>query len=289
MSELRINLGRRRRLLAATLIAPLACVACQNGQAPNAGQNDSVLTIFAPPSPSEMARLAIDPYDPDKRQRGIRYLANQPFGGERVYLEMYRIAAEDGDAAVRAAAMQGLGMHGDPEDVPRVASHLQDESALVRRAAARALQRLHNPAAITPLVTRLDQDVEEDIDTRASAASALGQYAERRVVQALIGALGDRRLVVNRAALESLRTLTGQDFGYEIKDWVTWTRNERDLFAAQTQYIFPVYYRDANFFEAIIPFLQPPNETAGTPVGMPEPPPATDTTVADGEDQAKGG
>jgi len=237
----------------------------------------SVLTIFAPPDPAEAARWAADPYDPDKRQRGTLLLATAPWGGEPVYVDFYRAAAGDEDAAVRAVAMMALGRHGAPEDAAILVQGLTDSEPVVRRAAARALQRLHNPAAVDALLRAVDERREEDPETRAAAAVALGQYADPEVVQGLIAALRDRRLLVNRAARDSLTLLTGQDFGLDDGAWLEWTGRTADLFAGRGRYVYPVYRRSPFLWEQLIPWMRPPNETASVPAGMTPPTPDAPT------------
>ena len=89
----------------------------------------------------------------------------------------------------------------------------------------RALQRLHSPAAIPALVKLVEEPNEPEAMVRAAAADALGQYADARVLEALIAALRDRDLAVNEAARRSLQTLTGQDFGQNFRAWVAWRRS----------------------------------------------------------------
>ena len=265
---------RSRRATAAAILALCAgtgLVACESNRsaAKNGTQQpDSLFSLLAPPTPSEAVAWAIDPYDADKRYRGILLLANAPFGGEPIYVEMYEAALSDEDSSVRAAAVRGLALHGSPEDVPRIIPLLNDRDKLLRWEVARALQRLHNPVAISPLLGHLFEKNETDPQVRASVASALGQYADARVLEALFAALGDRDLNVNVAALDSLRTLTGHDFGLNIRLWVAWRKTTNDPLAGATPYVYPVFYRDKNFVETILPFWAPPNEIASTPVGL---------------------
>jgi hypothetical protein len=233
-------------------------------------QATSVLDLWAPPSPTVAAQWAADPYDADKRQRGMLLLANAPFGGERVYVQLYRARLADDDPAVRAVAARALALHGEPEDAPDIAERLKlDPDEVVRRESARALQRIHNPAVVDQLLGALDARKEPDTDTRAHAARALGQYAQPRVVQGLIGSLNDSRLAVNENALHSLRVLTGQDFGVDAKAWIEWAGQRTDLFAQRGEYVFPVFHRDPTIVEFLVPFWRPPNEQQNQrPVGM---------------------
>lgn len=256
--------------LVALLIGALPGGACTSNVAKSKGKPlpDTILAIFTPTTPAQAALWAVDPYDADKRYRGTVLLANAPFGGEPIYLDLYEHALTDSDSAVRAAAVRGLALHGSPRHVPMILPMLTDADLLLRWEAARALQRLHNPEAVTPLLARLTENEESEPQIRAAVASALGQYAEMRVMESLISALGDRDLTVNRAAQDSLRVLTGQDLGLNIRVWVAWRKAAADVFAGRTPYVYPVFYRDKNWLETIIPLWQPPNEVASTPVGL---------------------
>lgn len=237
--------------------------------------------------------MANDASNPDRRARGITLLMNAPFGGEPVYVELYerRIAPADPVAgiehehpAVRAVAARALALHGDPGHVPLIVPLLDNEDPQVRLEAVQALQRLHNPVAVRPLLERLVRDraravggrqpvetVESEPDIRAAAADALGQYAERQVLEGLIAALDDNSLAVTSRALKSLRTLTGQDLSDDALAWIAWLDQTQkageDPFAGRTPYTYPVFERDFRWTD-IIPFTHPAkNEIPSTPIG----------------------
>lgn len=232
-------------------------------------ETESIFSMFSGPTPVEAAAWAVDPYDADKRARGILLLANASFGGERVYVDVYEASLNDSDMAVRASAVRALALHGDSRHAPRIAVQLESQDRLLRWEAARALQRLHNPLIVDALVRRLDPRTEPESEIRAAAATALGQYAETRVIDNLIAALDDRDLLVNRAAQDSLRTLTGEDFRFDVRRWVAWRRETSEPFAGRSEYVFPVFYRTPSWIETIVPWMTPPNEVASVPVGMP--------------------
>lgn len=237
----------------------------------------SILALSQPMSPEMAAQMALDPYNADDRAKGTMLLANAYFGGEDVYHRLYLERLEDEDPNVRAAALRGLALHGQPEDVPAIVKHLADDNARVRLEAVRALQRIHNPVAIDALIVSTKQPVpaskertgDSEPDIRAAAAIALGQYADPRVVLPLIEAMDDPYLSVNLAAQQSLHTLTGEDFGLDRNAWVRWYDKTKNVFANRQPYVYPVFERDRKFWE-YIPFVpQPPNESAGPPAGMP--------------------
>ncbi len=250
-------------------MAVLTASACQS-RGKQARESTSIMQIFAPPTPQEAARMAVDPFDADKRARGTLLLANAPWGGEDVYVRLYREQIKDKDSLVRAVSVRALALHGSPDDVPAIVDLIDEDQRYLRWECARALQRLHNPVAIDALKDRLSVKKEPEPSVREAAASALAQYPDQRSFDALVAALDDRDLAVATAAQRSLSILTGRDLGNEVRPWVAWSKQESNLFAGRKPYEYPIFYRDPDWLEYIIPFLQPPNEKPGTPVGLPQ-------------------
>ena len=162
------------------------------------------------------------------------------------------------DATVRAACVQALGTHGTVEDAELIVARLGDTASFVRWEAARALRKIHNPIAVGPLIQTLLND--QDIDTRIAAATALGQFPQSRVFQALVGALDDRSYGVVQAAQRSLHQLTGHDLGDDGRAWLNWAR-QRDgtLFDAQVAYRWHPYVKPRGFVD-VIQFWRKPQE-----------------------------
>lgn len=237
------------------------------GNAPRGAK--SLREIIAPQtSPTTAAILATDEYNAENRYRGTTMLASAPFGGDPIYLELYIDGTDDEDPGVRATCIRALGRHGDPAHASYLIDALSDEDKKVRIAAARALQRVHTSEAIPGLIKVLAEENEPDADVRAGAADALGQYREPFVVQSLISALRDTRLVVNNRVQHSLSIMTGQDFGLDHAAWQSWYTSTDDLFIAGQVYTYPVFNRKKRIVE-YLPFMgQPPNETTSTPVGL---------------------
>lgn len=262
--------------LAALAGAALALGACEQSTMDKVSENESILGFLpTQPTPADAARWSQDPYDADKRFRGTNLLANAPFGGEDVYVQTYRMKlgappaeGPDPDSGVRGVAARALSLHGAPQDALLIIPLLKDPDRRVRLEAVRALQRIHNPKAVEPLLVEIEETKEADYDVRAEAATALGQYAETRVLQGLIGALDDDYLAVTRAASVSLATLTGQDLGEDQRAWLAWLKDNKTPFAGRREYLYPVFHRDLYWFEHM-PFVgQPLNEIAAEPVGM---------------------
>ncbi|NBP52363.1 MAG: HEAT repeat domain-containing protein, partial [Actinobacteria bacterium] len=137
--------------------------------------SDASSSIF-PPSPAEAGRWAVDDSDPENQRRGVLLLGNSSFGGDPVYINLYRLYIEENsDPVVKATAIQALARHGQPEDAVLVAKQLDSPVEQIRIAAARALQRIHNPAIADQLWKKLIRE-DESAAVRVELAIALGQY-----------------------------------------------------------------------------------------------------------------
>ncbi|MCK6477589.1 MAG: HEAT repeat domain-containing protein [Phycisphaerales bacterium] len=257
-------------VLASAGLAALAAIAGCDTTGMQRGV-DSVLDVFAEPSPADAVDMAMDKYDADKRYRGTLLLSTQSFAGEELYMQLFLDNAEDPDPGVRTAATRAIANHGGPEHVGMLIKRLSDEDRLARIEAARGLQRIHSPDAVAPLINAIDPDKESDPAVRSEAADALGQYARNEVLEALIANLEDPNLAVNSRTLASLKTLTGQDFGFDRRQWLDWYNQSTSPFAARSVYTYPAFHREKTFLE-YLPFVPlPPNEASTSPAGMPLP------------------
>lgn len=219
-----------------------------------------------PRTPLEVARDAYNPYDPDLRCRSVNLLSAAPFGGEKVYVRLYRLLLDDPDPTVRAACAHALGLHGGPQHSDRLTQRLSDRVAFVRREVAKALQRIYSPEAVKPLLTTMAEDT--DVDVRVEAAAALGQYAERRVFDALVRALEDPHYSVVAAARRSLETLTGYEFGTDGALWLTWAKRTDNLFAHRKVFTWQPYEKPASLIQKVQFWKKPepmlPRKATGT-------------------------
>lgn len=211
---------------------------------------DALKPIF-PPTPSEAARDAFNVYDADARRESVAMLSSAKFGGEAPYQRMYRLLIDDPDATVRAGCIKALGTHGTAHDAKLITPRLEDEAAVVRWEAAIALQKIHDPGAVGSLIRVTGRDA--DADVRMAAAVALGQYAQRRVYHALVGALNDPSFGVVQAANQSLVILTGKDLGYDASQWLSWAQTHRDdLFTDRQTYVWQPYHEPPGLVDYII-------------------------------------
>lgn len=231
------------------------------------------VAIFSVPTPGEAARDLFDASDPDKQRQALVLLAQAPFGGEEPYVRAYRdLATNAVDPTVRITAIRALARHGEPEDATILAiANLRlpqrHPNEHVRWAAIEALQRLHNPGIVGDLITVLG-DRSERVETRAGAAVALGQYRNDSAFQALISALDARHLSINIAARDSLRLMTGREFGFDSRDWLAWYGQTADPFSDAQPYRYPTYSRRLGLLERIGLWPAPTWEQPGPPIGL---------------------
>jgi hypothetical protein len=229
--------------------------------------SDASSSIF-PPSPAEAGRWAVDDSDPENQRRGVLLLGNSTFGGDPVYINLYRLYIdENSDPVVKATAIQALARHGQPEDAALIARQLDSPVEQIRIAAARGLQRIHNPAIADQLWKKLIRE-DESAAVRVELAIALGQYATRDSFEALTAALDDRELAVNLAAADSLRLITGADFGLESARWRAWLDATPTALRADVPYYYPTFERTLGFGDYIVFWAIPTWEQPGLPAGM---------------------
>ena len=272
----------RSLLLAGLSPALLLMVSITGGCDTVSGDVSDFFDGLSPPTPLEAAVWAADFNDPGKQRRGVVLLSNATFGGEEAYLELYRtLADESPDPLVRAAALRALGRWGDAADAVLIADQLDSEYEQVRLESAIALQRLHEPK-IEDAIWRKLVVAEEPEAIRIELAIALAQYPSDSAFQALCLALDDRSLAINLAAADSLRVLTGRDFGLDAPDWLSWYDAQRasreNPFANGDTFLYPMFQRKIGFMESLAFWNPTKFEDPAVPRGLI---PATRSTYDD--------
>lgn len=171
-------------------------------------------------NPNRAAQQMLNERSPDARRSGISDLIRWDFAQEKPYVLRYRqVVKAETDPLVKATAIRALNRARDPEGRPLFIEALSDPSPVVRMEAANALRSLPDPAAAAPLVNLVTRP-EEERDVRVAAADALQHYKTLEVARALIPRLAERDFSVAWQAHESLRTITGKDFGYSEAAWL---------------------------------------------------------------------
>jgi hypothetical protein len=243
---------------------------------------DASSSLF-PPSPAEAGRWAVDDGDPENQRRGVLLLGNAGFGGEPVYVNLYRLYIEENsDPVVKATAIQALARHAAPDDALLIARQLDSKVEQIRVAAAKGLQRVHDPRVADAIWKKMINE-EEVSAVRVELAVALAQYPTRVVFEALCAALDDRELAVNLAAANSLRLMTGADFGLDAPLWRRWADATPGALRADVPYYYPTFQRELGFGDYLLFWAIPTFEEPGVPSGLREgaaPQPAPAPTAA---------
>jgi HEAT repeat protein len=111
-------------------------------------------------------------------------------GSDELRAALTLLNASDPLARARGARLLGE-CREDPERLgPPLQIALGDPNLLVRARAAESLGQVGDPAAVTPLVKRLE-DRSEDREVRTRAAEALGRLGSEEAVEPLLDVLDD--------------------------------------------------------------------------------------------------
>ena len=171
-------------------------------------------------TPLKEAARMFDNASPDLQREAIAWLAKQPYGHDKAYLEAYQIAAGAPSPLVRGQAMMAIGTSHDPQLAPTLVKGLGDPSSFVRMSAAIAAAEVVNPILISPLIADLRSDANSQV--RIDAALALSHYNTYRVHRALIYVLDDANVGVAQTAWNILKQQTHQKLPMRTSPWLKW-------------------------------------------------------------------
>lgn len=127
---------------------------------------------------------------------------------------------EDSNQKVRLTAIEALDKVGEKGEYRAVIKALSDSDPEIRGYAAELLAGW-NISDSLPVIIRMLKEDRSNI-TRASCAHALGVDKDIGSVPALIMALEDDYKEVRIYALESLKGISGQNYGYDQEAWNHW-------------------------------------------------------------------
>ena len=135
-----------------------------------------------------------------------------------------RSVAQDPSAVYRAQAARTLGALTTPEAIDGLYRATQDEEPTVRVAACEAWGQRGDGQALNALGQLIRSD--GNLDVRIAAARELGRFEEPAAVQSLGVALDDPDPALQFRAVESLRRISGEDFGNNVPAWRQYVRGE---------------------------------------------------------------
>jgi HEAT repeat protein len=162
--------------------------------------------------------------DPDPRVRAAAAIAlgslRHPIVAQRL-MDAYASTPPDRQSHLIYAMSQ----INDIIVVPFLIEQYASANADTRAAIVLALGKLRDARAIELLLKAVQ---DEDEIVRANAAFGLGAFYTEPVMSTLLFALDDSVEGVRNAAVESLRALSGLDFGQDKQKWNDWWQHQRD-------------------------------------------------------------
>jgi HEAT repeat protein len=132
---------------------------------------------------------------------------------------------DDSEWLVRSASVKALKEINDLRAVEPVINSLYDKQIEVRIEAIKALANFKDRRAVIPLIMNLNDRYHLLI--REFSSYALGEIKDKRAVYSLINLLNSQNFELRKVSLESLRKITGVDFGYDKKKWKEWAEKNR--------------------------------------------------------------
>ena len=133
------------------------------------------------------------------------------------------------DPLVRGAIVETLARFNTPLASQVMIAGLHDADPIVRRKCCHGLGERGDPSAIEPLTRALRED--DQMDVRVAATEALGRIPSPEALKALTAALEDRDPALQFAAVQSVKQLSGQDFGGDVRAYLQYAQGENPSIA----------------------------------------------------------
>jgi HEAT repeat protein len=121
------------------------------------------------------------------------------------------------DPLVRQAVIRAIAEYRTPMAQQVLEAGLADQDEMVRVKCCQALGQRAEATAVPKLAATLREDKNHDV--RLAAANALGQIKTPDAIQALTIALDDRDPAMQYAGVQSMKSITGKDYGPDVQAW----------------------------------------------------------------------
>ena len=141
----------------------------------------------------------------------------------RIAVDLTRRLSEETSPQFRAAIVRTLGTLSTPAAIDGLRLAQSDRETIVRIAACRGWALRGGPDAVHALAGIVSSDAE--LDVRLAATRGLGQVHDQAAIPALGLALDDPDPALQHRAVQSLRDVTGKDFGNSISAWRQYVRH----------------------------------------------------------------
>lgn len=159
---------------------------------------------------------------PEDRRKELVQLAEDagsksPAEQERIVAELAKEIQHEEDAVMRRQILRTLGEYRTPLSLAILQAGLKDTDFEVRRVACKAIGKQGGPQAVQALTRVANSDTQTDV--RIAAVKALGETADKAALPSLADALIDPNPAIQFRAQESLRTVSGRDYGNNVQAW----------------------------------------------------------------------
>jgi HEAT repeat protein len=121
------------------------------------------------------------------------------------------------DPLVRQAVIRAIAEFRTPMAQQVLEAGLADEDEMVRVTCCTALGERAEPASVASLAKTLREDESKDV--RLAAAQALGGIKSPEAIQAIAVALDDRDPAMQYVGVQSMKSITGKDYGPDVQIW----------------------------------------------------------------------
>ena len=129
-----------------------------------------------------------------------------------------KILQHDSSPEMRRLAVSAAGNMQTAEAIGLIEKGLDDDSIKVRMEACRALGGRSEEAATRLLASTAGSETDEDV--RNAALDAIGNHKGSMALDSLKIALNDRDPATQNLAIESLRRVTGKNYGDDPDTWI---------------------------------------------------------------------
>ena len=121
------------------------------------------------------------------------------------------------DPLVRQSVIKAMAEFKTPMAQQVLQAGLNDENEAVRIECCQALGKRGDAASVTSLANALRGD--KNADVKMAAAKALGKIKSPEAIKALAVALDDRDPAMQYVGVQSLKSITGKDYGPDVQTW----------------------------------------------------------------------
>ena len=161
---------------------------------------------------------------PQERIKELKAIAEASTPSADVSAQLAKEIQHEQDPLVRLHIVRALTKLPDATASAVLHAGLEDPQESVRIACCEAWGKRGGPEAVQELTTVLE--AESSVDVRMAAARALGETKNATAVKPLADVLADNDPAMQRRAIESLKSVSGKDYGGDVQAWRQYAAGE---------------------------------------------------------------